>query len=109
MTLARMHCLALVFGGLLLVLRPLAAAPDNDIAKGFTAPANEFDFVKREVMIPMRDGVKLYTVLLIPKSARNAPIVLTRTPYNASRRASRNNSTHMLAVVPLGDEVFVRG
>jgi len=59
-------------------------------------------------MIPMRDGVKLYTVLVVPKGARNAPIVLTRTPYNASKRASRNESPHMLATLPLSDEVFVK-
>ena len=35
-------------------------------------------------MIPMRDGVKLYTVIAIPKGAKNAPMVLTRTPYNAA-------------------------
>src|SRR5215471_17137597 len=43
-----------------------------------------FDYVKREVMIPMRDGVKLHTVVLVPKGASHAPILLTRTPYNAS-------------------------
>src|SRR5262249_45613647 len=45
-----------------------------------------FDYERREVMIPMRDGVKLHTVILVPKSAtkgRPAPILLTRTPYNA--------------------------
>jgi putative CocE/NonD family hydrolase len=104
-----MHCLAILIGGALLSVRPMPAAPDNDIPKSFTAPAEEYDFVKREVMIPMRDGVKLHTVVLVPKGAKNAPIVLTRTPYNASKRASRNNSAHMLAVVPLADEVFVRG
>ncbi len=104
-----MHCLAILIGGAALFMRPLPAAPDNDIPKTFTAPAEEYDFVKREVMIPMRDGVKLHTVILLPKGARNAPIVLTRTPYNASKRASRNNSAHMLAVVPLSDEVFVQG
>ena len=48
-------------------------------------------------MIPMRDGVKLHTVILVPKGARNAPILLTRTPYNAdaltthaAARISRN-------------------
>ena len=104
-----MHCLAILIGGAALFMRPLPAAPDNDIPKTFTAPAEEYDFVKREVMIPMRDGVKLHTVILLPKGARNAPIVLTRTPYNASKRASRNNSAHMLSVVPLSDEVFVQG
>src|SRR3979490_353688 len=49
-------------------------------------PATEgFDHVRREVMIPMRDGVKLHTVILLPKGANRAPILLTRTPYNATQ------------------------
>ncbi len=28
-----------------------------------------FDYVRRDVMIPMRDGVKLHTVILVPKGA----------------------------------------
>jgi predicted acyl esterase len=81
---------------------------NSDIPKAFSAPTANQDYVKREVMIPMRDGVKLHTVVVVPKGARNAPILLTRTPYNASKRASRNNSSHMLAVLPLSDEVFVQ-
>ena len=42
-----------------------------------------FDYVRRDVMIPMRDGVKLHTVILVPKGAKGAPILLTRTPYDA--------------------------
>ncbi|HEX4484629.1 MAG TPA: CocE/NonD family hydrolase [Terriglobales bacterium] len=42
-----------------------------------------FDYTRREVMIPMRDGVKLFTVILVPKKAKDAPILLTRTPYSA--------------------------
>src|SRR5207248_498980 len=34
-----------------------------------------FDHVRRDVMIPMRDGVKLHTVILVPKAARHAPIL----------------------------------
>ena len=82
-------------------------AGGNDIPKTFTVPTANQDYVKREAMIPMRDGVKLYTVIVVPKGARNAPILLTRTPYNASKRTSRNVSTHMNAVLPQGDEVFV--
>jgi uncharacterized protein len=82
---------------------------DNDIPKAFTAPTANDDYIKREAMIPMRDGVKLYTVMVLPKGARNAPILLTRTPYNASERVSRNNSPHMLSILPQGDEVFVKG
>jgi putative CocE/NonD family hydrolase len=82
---------------------PLLAA-----AQGATAPADpgararaaEADFEKREVMIPMRDGVRLKTFVLVPKGAQGAPMLLDRTPYNASARVSRNESPHLAAVVP---------
>jgi putative CocE/NonD family hydrolase len=85
----------------------LASAQSNDIPKTFTSPTTANDYIRREAMIPMRDGVKLFTVIVIPKGARNAPMVLTRTPYNASGRANRNHSPHMLSALPLADEVFV--
>jgi len=56
---------------------------------------DSFDYSRREVMIPMRDGVKLHTVILIPKGAKNAPILLTRTPYNASDLTTHSNSSHL--------------
>ena len=79
----------------------------GDIPRNYTAPLTGYDYVKREEMIPMRDGVKLYTVIVVPKGAKRAPILLTRTPYNAAKRVSRNNSPHMLATLPEGDAVFV--
>ncbi len=60
-------------------------------------------------MVPMRDGTKLYTVIVVPKGARNAPILLTRTPYDAAGRASRSDSPRMRDLLPQGDEVFVDG
>jgi putative CocE/NonD family hydrolase len=54
-----------------------------------------FDYVRREVMIPMRDGVKLHTVILVPKGAKGAAILLTRTPYNATELTTRTNSSHL--------------
>ena len=43
-------------------------------------PAAAFD--KREVMVPMRDGVKLHTLVFTPKNQTgNLPIIFTRTPY----------------------------
>lgn len=80
----------------------------GDIPKSFSAPVDGYDYARREVMIPMRDGVKLFTVILIPKGAHDAPILLTRTPYNASRRTRRNTSPRMLASLPDGDDVFVQ-
>jgi len=56
---------------------------------------SSFDYEKREVMIPMRDGVKLHTVIVVPKDAENAPILLTRTPYSATAQTSHAASAHL--------------
>src|SRR5207249_10379569 len=76
-----------------------------DIPPKFETPTGSCEHVKREVMIPMRDGVKLHTVIVVPKGAGNAPMIMTRTPYNASRRTGRIQSPHMLAILREGDEV----
>ena len=80
----------------------------GDIPAKFVPPTAAQDYVKREVMIPMRDGTKLYTVIVYPKGVANAPIVLTRTPYNAKGRATRSDSASILATLPLADEMFVK-
>ena len=59
------------------------ALPDERPAK-IQPTYDGFEYVRRDVMIPMRDGVKLHTVILIPNGAKNAPILLTRTPYDAT-------------------------
>src|SRR5256884_3624710 len=48
-----------------------------------------WDYERREVMIPMRDGVRLHTVILVPKGAKNAPILLTRSEEHTSELQSR--------------------
>lgn len=41
------------------------------------------NYYKKEVYIPMRDGVKLFTSLYIPKDTTEAhPFLMTRTPYS---------------------------
>jgi putative CocE/NonD family hydrolase len=77
-----------------------------DIPPRFDVPAGSYDYVKRDVMIAMRDGVKLHTLIVVPNGARNAPMLLTRTPYNAAARAQRSRSPHMAAALPLFDELF---
>ncbi len=67
----------------------------SEIPAHFEPVTSSFDYVRREVMIPMRDGVKLHTVILIPKGAKNAGIVLTRTPYNANAQAAHEQSSHL--------------
>ena len=84
-----------------------ADLPVDQLMPNFKAPVQERDFDKRVVMVPMRDGVKLYTVIVVPKGAKDAPILLTRTPYNAAGRAVRTQSPRMIEALPLSDEVFV--
>lgn len=48
-------------------------------------PVASDDFVIREEMVPMRDGVELYTLIMTPKDADDElPVIMTRTPYNAT-------------------------
>jgi putative CocE/NonD family hydrolase len=76
-------------------------------------PTNDrFEYVRRDVMIPMRDGVKLHTVILVPKGAKNAPILLTRTPYNATELTTHAASSHLGPILTGYDnatEVIVEG
>jgi hypothetical protein len=54
----------------------LVAQPAADLKAAYT---------KREVMIPMRDGVKLFTSILVPRDAAGKhPILLRRTPYSCA-------------------------
>ncbi len=84
-----------------------AKLPSDDLMPNFKAPVIESDYTKRVAMVPMRDGTKLYTVICIPKEAHGAPILLTRTPYNAAGRAARSKSARMIEALPLSDEGFV--
>jgi hypothetical protein len=64
----------------------------GDIPRSFMPPRADFQYVRRQVMIPMRDGVKLYAVLIIPHGAYarggKYPIMLDRTPYSADSATS---------------------
>jgi len=53
-----------------------------------TGAAAQFD--SKEVMIPMRDGVKLHTTIFVPRGQHeDLPILLSRTPYGIAQ-APRN-------------------
>jgi putative CocE/NonD family hydrolase len=78
----------------------------------FKAPVDSFDYVKRTVMIPMRDGVKLNTVIVIPRNARHAPMLLTRTPYNAADMTAHADNAQMESILQGYDnqpDVIARG
>ena len=67
--------------GLLILIASLA------LCAGFEAAQDAYDvrahYTKSEVMIPMRDGVKLFTIIYAPKDTRQKyPILITRTAYS---------------------------
>src|SRR5947208_2862425 len=105
-------CFAVLVFTVLLCLPANAQTLPSETPPKFE-PTNEgFDYVRREVMIPMRDGVKLHTVILAPKGARNAPILLTRTPYNATELTSHAASSHLGPILNGYDnalEVIIEG
>ena len=86
--------LAILLSGWFAQAQTYPALPSETPAK-FTPATGSFDYTRREVMIPMRDGVKLHTVILIPKGASHAPILLTRTPYSANDLTSHAQSPHL--------------
>jgi len=67
----------------------------SEIPAAFTPTHDGWDYARREVDIPMRDGVKLHTVIVVPEGATRAPMLLTRTPYGADKYTSTAASSHM--------------
>src|SRR5512141_1495746 len=91
--------------GVLLLAGALAAQQQRPATLPSETPAtfrpvtDSFDYARRVVMIPMRDGVKLHTVILVPKGAAHAPILLTRTPYDANGLTTHKNSAHLASAL----------
>jgi putative CocE/NonD family hydrolase len=90
---------------LLLTLSGVAMATDapaqqypnypSETPATFTPVTSSYDYVERDATIPMRDGVKLYTVILVPKGAHGAGMVMTRTPYSAKELTHHMMSGHL--------------
>ena len=84
----------------------------SDTPAEFTPVTASFNYIKRTVMVPMRDGVKLNTVIVIPRHASGAPLLLTRTPYDASGLTSHAESADMQSILQGYDnaaDVIVEG
>ncbi|HEY4660852.1 MAG TPA: CocE/NonD family hydrolase [Terriglobales bacterium] len=67
----------------------------SETPANFQPNQTTWDYTRRVAMIPMRDGVKLHTVILVPKGASHAPILLTRTPYDADALTNHSPSSHL--------------
>jgi len=61
---------------ILFLLLPLAGSAQNYVKD---------NYIKREAYIPMRDGVRLYTAIYIPRNEPGGPypFLMERTPYSA--------------------------
>jgi predicted acyl esterase len=95
---------------------PQYPALPSETPAEFAAPAAGFNYVKRSVMIPMRDGTRLNTIVIVPKGATNggnkAPILLTRTPYDAASLISHAESSDLESILTGYDnaaDVIVQG
>ena len=88
-------CGLVLFGGGLAAQKPQYPDYPSETPEKFVEHRGSFDYGKREEMIPMRDGKKLHTVILTPKGAHGAPMLLTRTPYDANGMTGRAQSSHL--------------
>ncbi|MCC6504885.1 MAG: CocE/NonD family hydrolase [Aquimonas sp.] len=78
-----------------------------DVVEQYEQVLPSADYVRRELMIPMRDGVKLFTVVMMKKGVQNAPVLLSRTPYDASGQTGRVASQRIVDVLEVMDAEFV--
>jgi len=111
--------IAIAFAAAALLGRPAAAQQEpratslpSETPAHFTPVTPFLDYERRDVMIPMRDGTKLHTVILVPKGAHGAPMLMTRTPYNATGLTSHAASAHLGPILQGYDnatDVIVQG
>src|SRR5262249_8808835 len=83
-------------------LRYLLACVLVFLAKPVLAQPSELPlaqlFAKSEIMIAMRDGVKLHTVIYTPKASKEPlPFILSRTPYDNGGNPGATNCFKELA------------
>ena len=109
-----MNKLALRLTASLLPLAIVAAAPPAtvtpmtpDTVAKYDPVLPEADYIKRVAMVPMRDGTKLYTVIVMKKGTTSGPILLSRTPYNAKSSMSREDSQSVVDILPIMYKEFV--
>jgi putative CocE/NonD family hydrolase len=108
--------LALKLTASLLPLLAVAAAPARpapvtpmtpDVVAKYDPILPQADFIRRDAMVPMRDGTRLYTVIYMKKGTRNAPILLSRTPYDAKGSTARSASQSVVDNLPIMYKEFV--
>src|SRR3982751_3048787 len=77
-----------------------------DVIDNYEQTLPSADFIRREAMVPMRDGVKLYTVVVMKKGTANGPMLLSRTPYDAHHSTHRVDSQRIVDILEVMDAEF---
>ncbi len=78
-----------------------------DVVASYEQTLPSADFIRREAMVPMRDGIKLYTVVVMKKGTGQSPILLSRTPYGAHEATHRVRSQRIVDILEVMDSDFV--
>ena len=105
----KMTKLAIRLSAAFLPLLALAAAPapqrvtpmTPDVVASYNPVLPQADFIRREAMVPMRDGTRLYTVIYMKKGTKDGPILLSRTPSDAKGSTDRTASLKVVDKLPL--------
>lgn len=66
------------------------------------------NYTEKELYIPMRDGVRLYTSIVMPKdTARDYPILMIRTPYSVAPYGEGQFPYYLRAYPQLVEEGYI--
>src|SRR5262249_14483149 len=101
---AAIAILSVIATAMLVAQQPQYPQMPSETPARLNRSTGEYDFT--------RHGVKLHTVILVPKGARRAPILLTRTPYDATGLTSHAASAHLASILEGYDnavDVIVEG
>lgn len=86
----------------------VATTPRVNAANAINARWNGYSY--QEFMVPMRDGVKLRTHVLIPDSATGRlPIMLSRSPYGWMRKGNPGGSGDLFTTTGMQDALIKDG
>jgi len=95
MVLRKLTTLCVFFTGAALLAQPPAGAPLTEEQRTQLAYTLAH-YTKFEYKIPMRDGVRLFASVYVPKDAsQQYPIVMQRTPYNVGPYGADNYKTQV--------------
>src|SRR5215210_6143850 len=80
-------------------------SPDKGPPKG---PSMATIVIEKNVMVPMRDGVRLATDVYRLDGTAPAPVLLTRTPYDKQHTVSGSTTFDILRAVQAGYAVVIQ-